>query len=101
MERLKNRLVDLDDRGGPRSLLQTLQQLDEQKKNAGTRKYGRWLWLGEYQLTRMRERYKKDLEIFNEIQTIQEEIRKTYYANLHTWAKAARWAQLELRNENQ
>ncbi len=101
MERLKNRLVDLDVKGGPRSLLQMLQQLDEQKKNAGTRKYGRWLWLGEYQLTRMRERYKKEPEIFNEIQAIQEEIRKTYYANLHTWAKAARWAQLELRNENQ
>ena len=101
LESLKNRLVDLDAKGGPRSLLQTLQQLDEQKKNAVTRKYGRWLWIGEYQLTRMREQFQKKPEISREIQAIQEDIRKTYYANLHTWAKAARWAQLELRSDNQ
>ena len=95
----KNNLENIvDTMKGPNSLLQMLQQLDDQRQHSDRKTYGRWLWLGDYQFTRMGEQYRQNKELRSELISIHETIRNSYYSDLHLWAKAARWAQLELRS---
>ena len=79
---------------GPKSILQLLQRLDEQKQEAKNKLYGRWLWMGDYQFARMTKQY-KTLE--SELTDLHRKVQNNYYADIHQWGKAARWAQLELR----
>lgn len=88
----------------PSSLLQTLQQLDAQQAEAQQLpdrkpKFGRWIWMGEYQLHRMAEQYQKQPQVKVVVDQIRAELNESYYQDLHRWAKAARWAQLATRKE--
>jgi CRISPR-associated protein Csm1 len=90
---------------GSKSLLQHLKKLDqmqvEAKKNKNSEKpiWGPWMWMGDYQLSRMIERAKGDLQ--HELKLLHEQLKsgKYPYADLNCWALAARWAELELREE--
>lgn len=91
----------------PASLLQLLVDLDHkqlqvQKKHRGKKPiWGPWMWMGDYHLKRMQGRVKGDLkEKVKQIQVSLHEDPNYPYANLNDWAKAARWAQLELRETN-
>ena len=90
---LLKRIIDAD---GPKSILQTLQRLDEQKQEAGNREYGRWLWMGDYQFARMKRQYEKQ-QFADDLNHLHSRVQENYYQNIHLWGKAARWAQLELR----
>lgn len=92
----KDLLKKIINAGGPKSILQTLQRLDEQKQEAGNREYGRWLWMGDYQFARMKKQYKKE-KFAEDLDLLHDRIQENYYQNIHHWGKAARWAQLELR----
>lgn len=103
LRKKKERLVGLG-AALPSSLLQLLQQLDAQQVEAQQRtgakkQFGRWMWMGEYQLYRMEEQYKHQPDVKNELEKIRTELKKSYYMDLHQWAKAARWAQLATRKE--
>lgn len=83
----------------PSALLQTLQQLDSQREASGRKQFGRWIWMGEYQLFRMEERLKGNLAAADVIRKVRSQLRESYYSDLHQWAKAARWAQLAIRRD--
>ena len=93
----KDLLKKIIETGGPKSILQTLQRLDEQKQEAGNREYGRWLWMGDYQFARMKKQYEKQQTLADDLQRLHNNVQEKYYQNIHLWGKAARWAQLELR----
>ncbi len=102
LQTMKDRLKKIiNDQKGPSSLLQLLIQLDEQKKEAGSKVYGRWLWMGDYQFTRMISQYKKNIPLQQDLKDIFSDIQTSMYENLHFWGKAARWAQLELRSKTE
>ena len=90
----KDFLENIIRKDGPKSILQLLQRLDEQKQEAKNKLYGRWLWMGDYQFARMTKQY-KTLE--SELTDLHRKVQNNYYADIHQWGKAARWAQLELR----
>jgi len=95
------RIMKMD--GAPQSLLQLLQRLAEQeakkrKDHPGKRVWGPWMWIGDYQLTRMAERASGDLK--QEIQAVLADLRESLYADIFDWGKAARWAQLVMRKSN-
>ncbi|MGB9521577.1 MAG: type III-A CRISPR-associated protein Cas10/Csm1, partial [Anaerolineales bacterium] len=85
---------------GPKSILQTLRALsemeEEELKKKGRPVWGKWMWLGAYQLARMEERYKDKPIIKEKITHIREKLGT--FQNLTAWGIAARWAQLETRN---
>lgn len=83
----------------PSALLQTLQQLDSQREVSGRKQFGRWIWMGEYQLFRMEERLKGNRAAAEVIRKVRTQLRESYYSDLHQWAKAARWAQLAIRRD--
>ena len=61
--------------------------------------WGRWLWIGPYQLKRMVERYERQgkPELAAEINRIREELGDNNYSEINQWGAAARWTQLEIR----
>lgn len=93
----------ISDLKGPKSLLHQIQALDEMQKEAKKKSkhskpvWGPWMWMGDYQIFRLQERYKGELR--NKLHTLHDEIKSGAYpyAELHDWAVAARWAELELR----
>jgi hypothetical protein len=104
----KDRLVKIiRESDGSHSLLQLFQEMDEKqakatkKRKDGKAVWGPWMWQAEYQLVRMIERAKKSPALQSELQSLQEDFHRTTppYADLHDWAKAARWAQLVLRKK--
>ena len=90
----KNLLEQIIINDGPNSILQLLQRLDEQKQEAKNNIYGRWLWMGDYQFARMIKQHKA---LEDKLTDLHRKVQKDYYADIHQWGKAARWAQLELR----
>ncbi len=95
-----------DGLGGPKSILQLLIKLAEmeterQKSDRGllslkNRVWGRWMWLGDYYLTRLAEISKN--EIKDTIMKIYSALRETMYSDIGAWGCAARWTQLFIRD---
>ncbi len=87
------------EREGPKSALQTLRALAQMEGEAVKEKdrpaWGRWMWLGAYQLARMEEHYKNAPDLKEKIARLREKLGNFQY--LGTWGAAARWAQLETR----
>jgi len=86
------------ERGGPKSILQVLRSLAKMEEEAETRGrpvWGRWMWLGAYQLARMEERYKKHETLKEKIAAVRRQLGS--FQNITAWGAAARWAQLETR----
>jgi CRISPR-associated protein Csm1 len=92
--------------GGPHSLLQVLQRLADlyQRRRASPAwaggddrpLWGPWMWLGDYQLKRMIEQAKSKPELQAALQGVYAEL-SPLYRSLPLWGKAARWAQLYIR----
>jgi len=102
----KEDLKTIDKEGGARRLLQLLQQLDDMQTLVISRRinrkpvWGPWMWMGDYHLKRMEDRTKGSVK--EKIKHLRESLHDPNslpYENLHEWAKAARWAQLELRDD--
>jgi CRISPR-associated protein Csm1 len=91
----------------PHAMLQILQNLAHQEQawlraNPDKKRvWGRWLWLGDYMLTRMAERGKKDGQMEEQILSIRNQLQMTQYADILMWGKAARWVQLLNRKASQ
>lgn len=104
LERSYELLMDIVNRGGPRALLQTLQILaaekEERTRTNQRLEFGPWMWHGMYQLSRMEEREKQDA-VARKIKKVRKSLEGKNYGNLSLWGKAARWAQLRLRNGDQ
>jgi CRISPR-associated protein Csm1 len=91
---------------GKKSLIHLLQDLDdlqtEAKKNSRTGKpvWGPWMWMGDYQIHRMKMRSKGGVK--DALEALHTELKSGDYpyADLHDWAIAARWAELELRKKS-
>lgn len=105
-----------DDKLLPRSLLQTLQQLDaqasaehEQNRRNGVinkRRFTRATWLAAYQMTRIidsfREKEKREPAKYEQIKPTLQQIQNTLVAanaNTRAIALAARWAEFLLREK--
>jgi CRISPR-associated protein Csm1 len=90
-----------DERRGPKSILHTLRDLAEMEENEIHKKgkpiWGRWMWMGAYQLARMEERYQKNTALKEKIVTLRKKL--GIFQNLDVWGAAARWAQLETRKQ--
>lgn len=101
-ERLENLVTSKEAGGkdGPQSLLQILQQLsiqeDQHDKIKGRHVWGRWIWMGMYQLTRMQERYK---DFSQDIKAISDELKDDQYREIAQWGAAARWTELKIRKK--
>ena len=93
---------DAGGKDGPQSILQILQELsveeDQHDKVRGRHVWGRWIWMGMYQLTRMQERYK---EFAQDIKTIRDELKDNQYQEIDQWGTAARWTELNVRRKTQ
>ncbi len=89
-------------KAAPQAILHILQQLahDEEQYNRvkGQHVWGRWIWMGMYQLTRMQERSK---ETAREIQAVSKELQEGGYQNLDQWGLAARWTELHERKKKE
>jgi hypothetical protein len=57
--------------------------------------WGRWMWLGAYQLARAAERYKKNENLGKKLAEIHRKLGE--FQNVIAWGAAARWAQFETR----
>jgi len=90
---------DESEQSGPKSLLQTLRSLalmeEEAIAQSGRPVWGRWQWLGAYQLVRMASRYDNKRDLKDKITKLHQQLGD--FRNLSTWGAAARWAQLETR----
>ena len=99
----KNRLVRIMNmKEAPKSLLQLLQRLAEQEvkkrlKHNKKRVWGPWMWIGDYQFTRMAERASGELK--EALQTVLKELQGNLYADIFDWGKAARWTELFVRKD--
>lgn len=103
----KNELTTLlkgesqDERGGPKSILQTLRTLAKMEADAIAEKgrpvWGRWQWMGAYHLKRLEERQKNNPALQARIARLREKLE--FFQNLEMWGAAARWAQLETRKK--
>ncbi len=91
-----------DERGGPKSILQTLRTLAKMEADAIAEKgrpvWGRWQWMGAYHLKRMEERQKNNPALQQKIVGLREKL--GLFQNLEMWGAAARWAQLETINRS-
>lgn len=89
-------------KAAPQALLQVLQQLalqeDQHKKIKGIHVWGRWIWMGMYQLTRMSEQNKATSQ---QIKAIRDELQQGNYQEISQWGVAARWTQLKERKKFQ
>ncbi len=94
---------EADKKAAPRALLQILQQLalqEEQHKDRkvkGRHVWGRWIWMGMYQLTRMSELNKATAA---EIKSIRDELKESNYLEIDQWGIAARWTELHERKKS-
>jgi CRISPR-associated protein Csm1 len=90
-----------DERGGPKSILQVLRSLAQMEEEAAEAKsrpiWGRWMWLGAYQLARMEERYKNNETLKGKIAVVRRQLGS--FQHTTAWGAAARWAQLESRKK--
>lgn len=92
-----------DKKPAPQALLQVMQQLalEEQehknKKQKGRHVWGRWIWMGMYQLTRMGELNKSTAE---DIRAIRDGLASNNYQEINYWGVAARWTQLKERKKS-
>ncbi len=94
----------VDELGGPRSLLQLLQQLAshaavQARKHEDKPVWGPWMWFGEYQFSRMTERADKQPQLAAALKAVHQDLSPFYYHTLNQWGIAARWAQIYLRDE--
>ncbi len=89
---------------GPQAIIQTLRQLAEDaelhSKGKSRHVWGRWIWLGTYQLTRMVERAKGKVELAAQIEAVKADLQATNYMDIDQWGTAARWTQLKTREQN-
>jgi CRISPR-associated protein Csm1 len=89
------------ERGGPKSILQVLRSLakmEEETANAKDRPvWGRWMWLGAYQLALMEERYAKNETLKQKLAEVRRKLGD--FQSMTAWGAAARWAQLETRRK--
>ncbi len=89
------------ERGGPKSILQVLRSLAKMEEEAAETRarpvWGRWMWLGAYQLARMEEQYKSHETLKAKIAALRGQLGS--FQNITAWGAAARWAQLELRRK--
>jgi CRISPR-associated protein Csm1 len=102
----QKQLVDVSDsknnQQAPRALLQVLQELADQEQKQrqqrpnDKRVWGPWMWIGDYQLTRMIERTAGETQ--EKLKEIRKQLKDNLYADILQWGKAARWAQLEIRS---
>jgi CRISPR-associated protein Csm1 len=85
----------------PQALLQILQQLaleeEGHKKPNGIHVWGRWIWMGMYQLTRMGEQNSSAAE---DIKSIRDGLAGNGYKEINQWGIAARWTQLKERKKS-
>lgn len=92
---------DKDDLEGPQAIIQTLRQLAQDaelhSKGKSRHVWGRWIWLGTYQLKRMAERAKGKSELAAQIEAVSADLQNENYQNIDQWGTAARWAQLKKR----
>ena len=101
-ERLKRIVTRGDDGGlgGSQSILQNLQQLAQDAEQHTDRKFrhvwGRWMWLGTYQLFRLASLSKGDA-LKNALTSIKDELQDSNYKEIDQWGTAARWVQLKTR----
>lgn len=86
----------------PQAILQILQQLAVQEaqhgKKNGRHVWGRWIWMGMYQLTRMQELQKGRAQ---EIEAISKELHDSEYQHINQWGTAARWTELQQRRKKE
>lgn len=90
-----------DKKPAPQALLHVLQQLaleeEGHKKANGIHVWGRWIWMGMYQLTRMGE---QNAVIAEDIRFIRDGLAGNSYKEIHQWGIAARWSQLKVRKKS-
>jgi CRISPR-associated protein Csm1 len=86
--------------GGSQSILHHLQELsleaNEHKENRSRHVWGRWIWLGHYQLYRLSEMTKGE-KLKQAIQGINQDLHKNNYSDIDQWGAASRWVQLKIR----
>lgn len=87
---------------GPQQVIQALRQFAQDEaeavKSRGRPIWGRWLWIGPYQLTRMAEREeKRKPELARALKRLRDELGENNYSEIAQWGAAARWAQLLTR----
>lgn len=93
----------------PQALLQVLQRLASLWKEKRTASkdnkpvWGRWMWMGNYQLARMAEQAEehKKQQLHEDIQVVLTELKNDCYQDIHGWGVAARWAQLHVRQKKE
>jgi CRISPR-associated protein Csm1 len=87
-----------DKKPAPQALLHVLQQLaleeEGHKKANGIHVWGRWIWMGMYQLTRMGE---QNSGIAEDIKSIRDGLAGNSYKEINQWGIAARWTELHTR----
>lgn len=92
---------EVDRKPAPQGLLHVLQDLalEEQRyeKPKGLHVWGRWIWMGMYQLTRMAEQNKSNSDA---IKAIRDSLTANNYKEIHQWGVAARWTQLKERKKS-
>lgn len=101
-DRVKERVYSLADwcekKGMPKSLVQTLLEIAaeyDKPSNKGKIRFGRWMWMLAYHLTRAAARV-KDGEVKQGIMDIQEDLLKPD-GGIRTIGLAARWTELLIR----
>jgi CRISPR-associated protein Csm1 len=105
-ERLAHIVAATDDHGlgGSQALLHNLRQLalDAEQHDAGKSRHvwGRWIWLGNYQLFRLANLAKSD-ELRKAISSIQDDLHSSNYQDIDQWGAAARWTQLKTRKKSE
>ncbi|MDI6769884.1 MAG: type III-A CRISPR-associated protein Cas10/Csm1 [Anaerolineales bacterium] len=101
-ERLEKIVTRENDGGlsGSQSILHQLQQLAEDAEQHTDRKFrhvwGRWMWLGAYQLFRLANLSKGDA-LKSAISNIKDDLESSNYSDISQWGAAARWIQLKTR----
>jgi CRISPR-associated protein Csm1 len=101
-ERLEKIVTHENDGGlsGSQSVLHQLQQLAHDAEQHTDSKFrhvwGRWIWLGTYQLVRFANLAKSDA-LRNAITSIRDDLGKANYRDIDQWGTAARWIQLKIR----
>lgn len=88
--------------GGSQSILQILQTLALDAEQHTDRKsrhvWGRWMWLGTYQLTRLASQSKSEA-LKSAVTSIKDDLHDSSYQEIDQWGTAARWVQLQTRNK--
>jgi len=86
--------------GGSQSILQKLQQLAQDAEQHTDKKFrhvwGRWMWLGTYQLFRLANLSRGEA-LKNAISNIKDDLESSNYSDIAQWGTAARWTQLKTR----